>query len=93
VPDVAGHRRKHFVLGSSFRVALDRVEIQPFVEFVTMVADAPKGSGGKGFVRSGFLKECRVTHPFGEGGIRGGPGKLESRLFPVSKNSSKGEKE
>ena len=52
------------------------------MEFVSVVAHASEGAGGKGFVRPGFLKECGVAHAFGEGRIGRGPRKSEGRFAP-----------
>ena len=82
VADDPVHGGKDVVLGPSPTVPLDGVEIEPFVELVPVVAHAPEGARGKGFVGSRFLEKGGVAHSLGKGRVRGGPGEMEGRFVP-----------
>ena len=50
------------------------------MEFVSVVAYASEGTGGKGFVGSRFLEERGVAHSLGKGGVGRGPREMEVRF-------------
>lgn len=74
VTDDSANGGEYFVVRPAFGIPLDGIEIKPFVKFVPVVAHAPEGAGGKGFVGTRFLEKCGVAHSLGKGGIGGGPG-------------------
>ena len=90
VTDDTVHGGEYFVVRPSPPVPFDGVEVEPFVEFVSVVAHAPEGARGKGFVGSRFLEKCGVAHSLGKGRVGGGPGKMEGWFVP---EEGEGEKE
>ena len=76
------HRREYVVFGAAAGVPFYGVEVESFVEFVSMVAHASECPGGKRLVGTRFLEEGGVTHSLGKGGVGRGPGKMKGGVFP-----------